>query len=55
MQILAVVTKPESIQSILDSLGIASQAHRFHPARSPPQGEFLEDSYNYADPPAPEW
>jgi len=55
MRILAVVTKSETIQSILDSLGIASQPPRFCPARSPPQGEFLEDSYNYADPPAPEW
>ena len=55
MRILAVVTKTESIQSILDSLGIASKAPLFHLARSPPQGEFLEDSYNYADPPAPEW
>ena len=55
MRILAVVTKTESIQSILDSLGMASQAPRFHPARSPPQGEFLEHNYAYADPPAPEW
>jgi hypothetical protein len=55
LRILAVVTKPESIQAILDSLGIASQPPCFCPARSPPQGAFIEDSYNYADPPAPEW
>ena len=50
-----VVTKTKSIQAILDSLGIASEAPRFRPARSPPQGELVEDRYDDADPPAPEW
>ena len=55
MRILAVVAKTEGIQAILDSLGIASEAPRFRPARSPPQGELVEDRYDYADPPVPEW
>jgi hypothetical protein len=55
MRILAVVTKSKSIQAILDNLGIASEPPRFRPARSPSQVELLEDSHDYADPPAPEW
>ena len=58
MKILAVVTKSASVRSILNHLGLSSEAPRLRPARSPPQPELGEggprsDDY-YADPPGRE-
>jgi hypothetical protein len=59
MKILAAITKPEAIRTILDHLGIASEAPRRTGARPPPQAELSGTSdlaeVDYADPPSPEW
>ena len=59
MKILSAITKPEAIRTILDHLGIASEAPRRTGARPPPQAELSGTSdlaeVDYADPPSPEW
>jgi len=59
MKILAAITKPEAIRTILDHLGIASEAPRRTAARPPPQAELSGKSdlakVDYVDPPGPEW
>ena len=56
MKIPAVITGPDSVREILDHLGIPSAAPPRHPARPPPQTEFLGEDTDtfYADPPGPE-
>ena len=53
MKILAAIAEPDSVREILDHLGIPSEAPPRHPARLPPQTEFLGEDTDtfYADPP----
>jgi hypothetical protein len=55
MKVLAVITKPDAIRTILDHLGIPSEASRCTTARPPPQAELSGTAdiadVDYADPP----